>query len=434
LGAVASVKARLGWKGLKASEYVDDGFIFLSTPNIKGPKIDFYSVDHIPAQRYYESPEIMLQNGDVLIAKDGSTLGIANVVRSLPAPATVNSSIAVIRPVEKLNSVYCFYFLASHYIQSTIGRMKDGMGVPHLFQADLRKFTVLLPPELEQVAIAEFLDRQTSRIGALIEKKERLITLLEEKRAALITRAVTKGLDPNARLKDSGILWLGAIPANWETRRLKYLSNFITSGSRGWADHYSDDGAIFLRIGNLTREGIDLDLSDIQRVQPPPGAEGERTSVNSGDLLVSITADIGSVAVVPDNLAPGFVNQHLALVRLRSDLVSPRFVGYALRAASLQAQFRLALYGGTKQGLGLDDVANLLVTLPPLSEQARIVTNIDSAVRRIKAAVSKTREQIAKFQEYRTALISAAVTGKIDVRGSGAEQAQFDKCSQIGEH
>ena len=138
--------------------------------------------------------------------------------------------------------------------------------------------------------------------------------------------------------------------------------------------------------------------------------------MNFGDLLVSITADIGSVAIVPDDLEPGFVNQHLALVRLSSDLVSPRFVGYALRAASLQTQFRLALYGGTKQGLGLDDVANLLVTLPPLSEQVRIVIHIDSAVRRVDAVIAKTREQITKFQEYRMALISAAVTGKIDVR------------------
>lgn len=219
-------------------------------------------------------------------------------------------------------------------------------------------------------------------------------------------------------MKDSDIPWLGCVPAHWQIRRLKHISTFLTSGSRGWAEHYSDDGPIFLRIGNLTRDGIDLDLSDIQRVQPPPGAEGERTAVRAGDLLVSITADIGSVAIVPADLGHGFVNQHLALVRPRAELVSPRFVGYALRAPSLQTQFRLALYGGTKQGLGLDDVANLLVTIPPLSEQVRIEAHIDSASGRIEAAIAKIREQITKFQEYRTALISAAVTGKIDVRES----------------
>jgi type I restriction enzyme S subunit len=219
-------------------------------------------------------------------------------------------------------------------------------------------------------------------------------------------------------MKDSGIPWLGEIPAHWETRRVKYICSFVTSGARGWAEHYSDNGPLFLRIGNLTREGIDLDLSDIQRVQPPTGAEGERTSVKPGDLLVSITADIGSVAVVPYDLEPAFVNQHLALVRLRSDLVSPRFVAYALRSPALQTQFRLALYGGTKQGLGLDDVANLLVTLPPLPEQVSIVNHIDDAVGRIEAAIVKTHEQISRFQEYKAALMSAAVTGKIAIRSS----------------
>jgi type I restriction enzyme S subunit len=244
---------------------------------------------------------------------------------------------------------------------------------------------------------------------------------------------VTKGLDPNAPTKGSGIPWPGATPAHWHAVRLKYVSTFVTSGSRGWAEHYSDDGSIFLRIGNLARDGIDLDLSDTQRVQPPLGAEGERTAVAAGDLLVSITADIGSVAIVPEDLGPAYVNQHLALVRLRSD-VSPRFVGYALRAHSLQGQFRLALYGGTKQGLGLDDVANLWIPLPPLPEQIRVATYLDDTAHRIDRVISKIREQIAKFHEYRTALISAAVTGKVDLRARPAASAGFDKDSPIDEH
>jgi type I restriction enzyme S subunit len=364
----------------------------------------------------------VFQNGDVLIAKITPCFenGKGALCQDLPGGYGVGTTeLHVLRPRSNLDARFLYYVTTSaEFRVAGVGAMSGAAGQKRVPDDFVRDFRCLIPAALEQHAICTFLDRETTRLDALIEKKERLITLLEEKRAALINRAVTKGLDPSAPLKDSGFPWLGAIPTHWKTRRLKYVSSFVTSGSRGWADHYSDDGPIFLRIGNLTREGIDLDLSDIQRVQPPPGAEGERTSVNSGDLLVSITADIGSVAVVPDNLEPGFVNQHLALVRLRSALVSPRFVGYALRAPSLQTQFRLALYGGTKQGLGLEDVANLLVTLPPLSEQVRIVVHIDSAARRIGAAIAKTREQIAKFQEYRTALISAAVTGKIDVRGS----------------
>jgi type I restriction enzyme S subunit len=143
LGDVTTVKARLGWKGLKAEEYVENGYAFLATPNLKGRHIDFENVNYITEERYEESPEIMLQEGDVLVAKDGSTLGISNIVRTLPRPATVNGSIAVIRPKAGIDSVFLYYFFQSHLTQSTIQRLKDGMGVPHLFQADLRKFSVL---------------------------------------------------------------------------------------------------------------------------------------------------------------------------------------------------------------------------------------------------------------------------------------------------
>lgn len=195
LGFHASIRARLGWKGLKAEEYVDQGFIFLSTPNIKGRDIDFENVNFITAERYYESPEIAIELGDVLIAKDGSTLGITNLVKNLPSPATVNSSIAIVRPREPLRSGFLYWLLSCHQTQSVIQAMKGGQGVPHLFQADLRKFWIWLPTPDEQRVIAAFLDRERARIDALIEKVEKSIELLGEYRTALISAAVTGKID-----------------------------------------------------------------------------------------------------------------------------------------------------------------------------------------------------------------------------------------------
>jgi type I restriction enzyme, S subunit len=137
LGYEATVKARLGWRGLKAEEYVDDGYILLATPNIKARDIDFANVNFITHDRYLESPEIMLMEGDVLLAKDGSTLGTTNVVRTLTRPATVNSSIAVVRPKRTLHPIFLYWWLTAEFIQATIRQMKDGMGVPHLFQSDI---------------------------------------------------------------------------------------------------------------------------------------------------------------------------------------------------------------------------------------------------------------------------------------------------------
>lgn len=195
LDFIARVKARLGWKGLKADEYVDRGCIFLSTPNLKSRDIDFENVNYITEERYLESREIMLEKGDVLLAKDGSTLGITNVVRELPSNATVNSSIAVLRPKELIDSIYFYYYLSSTYIQDIINQIKGGMGVPHLFQADIKKFPIILPPLCEQKEIAKYIDEQVENLDSLIETIKIQIQKLKEYRQSLIYEAVTGKFD-----------------------------------------------------------------------------------------------------------------------------------------------------------------------------------------------------------------------------------------------
>jgi len=182
---------------------------------------------------------------------------------------------------------------------------------------------------------------------------------------------------------------------------------------------YSDTGARFLRIGNLRRRSIDLDLDDIQYVFPPGDAEAERTQVRPCDVLVSITAYIGAVGLVPQDIGEAYINQHIALVRPRTIVIDPKWLAYCLVSRVGQEQFNLSLYGGAKDGLGLDDVKSVAVLLPPLPEQRAIVDYLDRETAKIDALVAKVRGNIVKLREYRTALISAAVTGKIDVREQG---------------
>lgn len=195
LGFESWVRARLGWKGLKAEEYVDNGFIFLATPNIKGIDIDFENVNYINEQRYEESPEIKLREGDVLLAKDGSTLGIVNVIRRLDRPSTVNSSIAVITPHQNLHGIFLYYLFQSSFMKNIIEITKGGMGVPHLFQEDINKFRIPMPPFHEQVSIATHLERQITKIDALIDAACNAITLLQERRTTLISAAITGKID-----------------------------------------------------------------------------------------------------------------------------------------------------------------------------------------------------------------------------------------------
>ncbi|SIS38282.1 restriction endonuclease subunit S [Insolitispirillum peregrinum] len=228
-----------------------------------------------------------------------------------------------------------------------------------------------------------------------------------------------------ADYKDSGVEWLGEVPAHWGVVSLKRDIAFLTSGSRGWAEHYSDDGVLFLRIGNLTRDSITLDLSDIQRVNLPDGAEGERTRVVAGDVLFSITAYLGSVAVAPKGLEEAYVSQHVALVRLHQRKFIPAWVGYVTLSNIGISYLETRGYGGTKVQLSLDDVANLIVTTPPLPEQTAIAAFLDHETGKIDALVAEQEKLIALLKEKRQAVISHAVTKGLDpsvpLKDSGIE-------------
>ena len=197
---------------------------------------------------------------------------------------------------------------------------------------------------------------------------------------------------------------------HWEIFPLKRELDFLTSGSRGWAENYSDEGELFIRIGNLTRDNIGLDLTDIQRVAVTPSFEGLRTKVQAGDVLLSVTAYLGSVADVPDNLEPAYVSQHVALARLRKTRLVPRWVGYVSLSLVGKTWFETQGYGGTKIQLSLDDVKDMPITVPPVSEQSAIVDLIDCETAKIDALVQEQQRLIELLKEKRRAVISHAVT------------------------
>lgn len=275
-----------------------------------------------------------------------------------------------------------------------------------------------LPSLPEQATIVRFLDYVDRRIRRYIRTKQKLINLLEEQKQAIIHSAVTRGFDRNVRLKPSGVGWLGDVPEHWEVRRLKNLVSRVTSGSRAWSNFAADAGVLFIRIGNLTRASIELDLQDVVRLQLPHSVLGEaaRTQVQQGDILLSITAYIGSVAVVPAGIEEAYVSQHVACCRPREGAANPHWIAYVLLSSVGQTHGQLSMYGGTKQGLSLDDVKNYVVLLPPRAEQDRLFAQIKEASESVDTEIRKANEEIALLREYRSRLIADAATGKIDVR------------------
>lgn len=186
------IRARLGWKGLKADEYVEKGYPLLSAFNIVNSKLDFENnINYINEFRYDESPEIKLSIDDILLVKDGAGIGKCAIVEQLPIPSTTNGSLAVITTDDKLSAKFLYYFFLSNVFQKYIDRIKDGMGVPHLFQSDLREIAVVVPSISEQNLIVTKLNEITERLDISIRKKEKIIEKLQEYKKSLIYEVVT---------------------------------------------------------------------------------------------------------------------------------------------------------------------------------------------------------------------------------------------------
>lgn len=324
----------------------------------------------------------------------------------------MSSAYIRVTPSRKGVPRYHYYLYYSLYQQGVYNKIGAGVRST-LNPTDLLEISTLHPPRDEQDRIAAFLDQKTAEIDEAIARKQRLIDLLKEQKAILINQAVTKGLNPNVPMRDSGVEWIGEVPAHWEMKRVKNVSNFITSGPRGWADYFSDEGAVFLQSGNLTNS-VGIDLNSANRVIPPRGAEGRRTRLKSKDVLVCITgANTGRVALAEIGAEEVYINQHLCLIRPRKNVYSS-FLAYNLHSNVGKMHFFLRQYG-LKEGLGLDDIKNAPVLAPPIEEQKMISAKVEGIMEMADHAVLNILEHIKALNEYKATLISEAVTGKIKI-------------------
>lgn len=334
------------------------------------------------------------------------------------------TELTVLRPKEGIYARYLSYVVQSEsFRQLGAGAMTGAGGLKRVPDDFTRNFKAQFPGESEQQRIANFLDEQTARIDALIAGKKKLTLALDEKRVEAIDNTVL-GRDLVAdgkALKQLDIL--GNIPSGWIASRLKYELEYVTSGSRGWADFYADTGAIFIRIGNLTRNSLELDLEDIQHVALPTAAEGTRALVRPGDLLISITAYLGSIAVAPQAIQEAYVSQHVSLARPNMKRALPKWLGYVVLSSIGRIFFELQAYGGTKIQLSLEDIRELPVPLPPLSVQRARIVHLEEQLAHYKNLSELAVESIGRLEEYRSSLISAAVTGQIDINKFQLEAA-----------
>ncbi|HEN3602086.1 TPA: restriction endonuclease subunit S [Yersinia enterocolitica] len=356
--------------------------------------------------------------GQPLIIWDGSNAGEFVKGKS----GILSSTMAAATLTYPLHPQYYWYLCIS--IEPEIRRNATGMGIPHVNGEELKSIKLGIPSIFEQSKIAAFLDHETTKIDKLIEKQQQLIELLKEKCQAVISHAVTKGLNLDAPMKDSGVEWLGEVPTHWISVRVKQISSFITSGPRGWSDFLTEEGReIFLQSGDLNDE-LGLQLDKAKRVSPPKNAEGIRTRLTVGDVVVCITgANTGRVAIVSELSQTTYINQHLSLIRPNTSNVNSVFLGYSLASSVGRSFFDVAQYG-LKEGLSLSNVSEAPLALPPRYEQDAIVKYLESIRNNYDNLSRISTVQVELLKERRIALISAAVTGKIDVRDWVAPQTR----------
>jgi type I restriction enzyme S subunit len=322
-------------------------------------------------------------------------------------PVAINQDLRALFVQDNFDARYILYAIDG--IRPQIENLSIGSTVKGISLDQLLDFFVFAPDEQEQAKIAEIL----STVDRTIEQTEALIAKQERIKTGLMQDLLTRGIDEHGNLrsesthqfKDSP---LGRIPVGWNPVSLESVSEFVTSGSRGWARYYSSDGAIFLRIGNLTRHHINLRLDDLVLVSPPQSSEDKRTAVETGDLLISITADLGIIGVVSPNFGDAYVNQHIALVRLIQGEVNPRFIGWFLSSRGGQRQFESLNESGAKAGLNLPTIKRLIMPKPELDEQNRIAEILDKSTEKI----DEYTRRLAKLRLIKTALMQDLLTGK----------------------
>jgi type I restriction enzyme, S subunit len=324
----------------------------------------------------------------------------------------------VLKPKSVLLPRFLFYRLISRDFIEAVNSSTYGAKMPRAnWQDFIGNISIPYPSQFsEQSTIAAFLDHKTRQIDELIAKKKRLIELLKEERTAVINRAVTKGIDPDAPMKDSGIEWLGEIPAHWAISKIKHLTKKIGSGvtPRGGSEVYLNEGIPFIRSQNIHNDRIDT--SEMAYISTDIHEEMMASRVLPEDVLLNITgASIGRSFYYRGELGEANVNQHVCILRANEKLHF-KYLHAFLISDYGQIQIDLGVTGSGREGLNFMNIGKFIVSLIPVEEQVKIVNGIDQAFEKINAIIHKTEKEIELLVEYKTSLINEAVTGKIDVR------------------
>lgn len=409
--------------GFKSSEFSDSGIPIVKASDIKNGNIESISSYIDIDNQKEEFEKVRLSKGDIVISTVGSKPNIVNSAVGQIAniednfdKAYLNQNIVCIRTIGRLDNNYLKYVFKSKYIRSSFDFHALWIANQAYLQIDsIRSINIIFPPLEEQKAIAAYLDHKTAEIDQLIAQKERLIKLYEEEKTAIINKAVTKGINSDVKLKPSGIDWLGDIPEHWNLKRLRYLGTCQNGVSK--SAEYFGSGYPFV---NYTDVYNNIELpQEVQGLANSTDEDQISYSVKQGDIFFTRTSEtieeIGMASTCLKTIEKAIFSGFLIRFRPFNDLLFIGFSKYYFRSRVRELFFVKEMNLVTRASLSQELLKKLPVLLPPLEEQKEIVNYIEKECARIDSKIAKTKRIIELQKEYRTALISEAVTGKIKV-------------------
>lgn len=352
--------------------------------------------------------------GDIVI--NGLNLSfdyISQRVGLVKEDGVITSAYLAIRPTSAIKSEYLNYLFKAYDNCKAFHGMGKGLRQTLAYK-ELRSYLLCYPPLSEQQAIADFLDKKCAEIDQMVALQEKFIEELKAYKQSLITETVTKGLNPNAPMKDSGVEWIGEIPEGWKIMKLAFLTSKIGSGSTptGGANVYLHDGIKFLRSQNIYFEG--LELSDVAYISEEIDAEMKGTRVQSGDVLLNITGgSIGRCYFVDDTLGRANVNQHVSIIRPKN--IRTKYLKYQIQSFLGQHQIAMLQTGGNREGLSATSLSNFKILYPDFPEQQAIADYLDKKCAEIDQLIAVKQKKADELKEYKKSIIYEYVTGKRSV-------------------
>ena len=411
LKRISVMFGRIGYRGYTVQDLTEEGngAITLSPSNMVDGRMDYSNVSYLSWYKYHESPEIKIQQGDILYVKTGSTFGKTSYVDELPMEATINPQI--LRIVPSIHPKYLAYCMSTPYSQALTDCYVVGSTIPTISQESIGNFSFAIPPLAEQEAIAAWIDEKCGGIDATIAKVNREIELIDELKQSEISRVVTRGLNPDAPLHPSGIDWIGDVPSHWEICRLKHKAN-ITLGKMLMSQPPKDQEFLYTKEKYLKSRNIgwlELYLDDVDEMWFNK-SEKEMYELHENDIIINEGGDIGKVTLWKSSEQPYFIQNSVHKVSLDEGI--PKFIMYWIFSLSKRNYFWSIVSQVSIAHLTKEKLSNAPIVFPPLPEQQSIADYLDKKCAEIDGLKAKLVKKRETLKELRQAIISEVVTGK----------------------